>query len=413
MDHRIIIYIPTWKRPQVIERVLSEELEFLSELNIDICIYDSSPDNETYRVVHNYESQYSNLRYESVDECIPSNEKYFNICQKEADGEYEYVWIIQDHMIFTKATAEYLLQMLEHKSDFYYLDMMSDQNTYTIEEDLNEFAVKSAWMLTRFGTAILRTDSFLKEIDWNDKRKWLNKKTINNSHIGLYFERLAEMKNPKVETISFVRDQFYDFMRFQPVAWNCALLRICLECWGTTICRLPSIYKKKEILQSQDTLFISTTQLLLMKDEHRYGIGAYLRYRKWIEKIYPSRVIEFRDVAFWAVKKSEKKYFGRILEVMYRACGKNEKIFIYGAGRHAVEFSRYVNYKNIPFEAFLVSCKEGNPKMIGEHPVIEASNMEKDVDALVIIAVAESGVEPIRQRLKTLQNTKLEVISLT
>ena len=411
LNHKIVIYIPTLKRSYAIQRVLSEELGFLSELNIDICIYDSSPDNETCNIVKQYKSQYSNLKYERVSERIPSNKKYFDICEKEARGKYEYVWIIQDHMVFTRLAALHILDSLDKQADFYYLDMMGEKCAFTDETDLNEFAVKSAWMLTRFGTAILRTDSFLNGVDWNNKKKWLNKKTINNSHVGLYFERLAEMDNPRVETISFARDQFYDFMRFQPVAWSNELLRICLECWGTTIYRLPSFYRKEAIVRSQDSLFISTTQLLSLKAQRRYGLLAYWRFKKWIELVYPNRKDEFKGVATLTLKRAEHKYIGNVIQMIDEAAERGLKIYIFGAGRHASEFSRYISEKNIEFDGFLVSKSEGNPERIGEHLVLEAHEALEKEDALIIIAVAAQNVESIKSSLAKI-NHKVIITSL-
>lgn len=413
MEKKLIIVVPTWERRFAIESFLSQEIRLLENLNVDICVYDSSRSDDTFKMVCKFKSKYKNLHYERVENTIPSNEKYFDICEKSVGSKYKYLWIIQDHLIIKQEAIQYLLNALETYSDFYYLDMFSDEYIQRTEYDLNLFAINSAWMLTRFGTAVFKIDSFLKGVNWGKvKEKWLNDKTINNAHVGFFFEKLAEMKNPKVESLSFKRDQFYDFMRFQPVAWDRELLRICLECWGMTIESLPNIYNKERILQSQDALFISNMKLLSMKSEHRYGVNEYERFKEWICKIYPNRGKKFKDIAYLSQEDAERKYLGIVFDSITKAHKKQYPVYIYGAGRHGTEFASYLDRKKIPFDGFLVSTKEGNPNDICGHYVFEAEMKIRKGNTLIIIAVAKGSVSLIRNMIDEISDNPNDVLSL-
>ncbi|MBP5553344.1 MAG: hypothetical protein J6X94_00575 [Lachnospiraceae bacterium] len=412
-ENKLLIVIPTWERCQAIERLLSEEVEVLSEFKIDICIYDSSRGDETFKLVCEYIKKHKNVLYERVDDAIPSNVKYFDICRKISDSKYKYLWIIQDHLIIKREAIQHIINALDTCADFYYLDMFSNMYNQKVENDLNSFAIKSAWMLTRYGTAVFKIDSFLKGIEWDGKiDKWLNDKTINFSHVGLIFERLIEMNNAKVESVSFKREQFYDFMRFQPVAWDGELLRICLECWGMTIEKLPNTYRKEQIMQSQDALFISNIKLLSLKSEHRYGVNEYERFKEWICKIYPERDKEFKDIAYLPGEIAEKRYFGKIFDAINKAREKQAPVYVYGAGRHGTELASYLDKKKILFNGLLVSTKEGNPNCINDHYVYEASEKIRNGNALIIIAVAKGSVDLISKMIDDISDNPNDVLIL-
>ena len=108
--NKLLIVIPTWERAYAIERLLNEELAVLEEQNIDICIYDSSHGDGTAEVVKDNKRNYQNLIYERVDESIPSNDKYFDICKGKIKSKYEYIWIVQDHLIIKMSALKYLLE---------------------------------------------------------------------------------------------------------------------------------------------------------------------------------------------------------------------------------------------------------------------------------------------------------------
>lgn len=57
---------------------------------------------------------------------------------------------------------------------------------------------------------------------------------------------------------------------------------------GEVISRLPEVCTNKlEVMRTQDKWFLSKYSLLIYRKEKTYGFKTFLKYKKWIKKIYP------------------------------------------------------------------------------------------------------------------------------
>lgn len=414
MQQRLCICIPTHKRKDAVLEKLNREISFLKEYAVDVYVFDSSLDEETYAIVSEIQNQgYSNLYYEKDTSIHTSNEKVFRIYQKMAAYEYDYVWIIHDHTVCTRNAIEYLLHVLEQKSDFYLLKMQeSNFKTYTFTS-LDEFALNGAWTLNSFGTAIVKKESFLQGCDWKYfEEKYLGVKTINYSHIGFYLERVSQINECSLVRVEFSRECFYDFLRYEKPSWYDETLRICLECWGETITKLPSVYRcKDEILQTQDKCFLSKNNLVEFKHDGIYSILTFLKYSKWIKKIIPELYKDAFKIALLPYKVVKKIYSNTLLKPIQNAIKSGKKICIYGAGRHGQECAEYLTKNNVTVDGFLVTKLDGNPKEIKEISVYEAKEYIKKEDVFIIIAILTSGVAEVESYLTSLDIKKSDYIS--
>lgn len=166
--------------------------------------------------------------------------------------------MIHNHTVCTENALIWLLEALNYEKDFYVLNMQSDREKIEKFENLNDFLLCSAWRLNSFGTSVIKTSTFLKGTDWKRiSDKYNDEKTLNYSHIGFYFERASEINGVEVCEVFFDRKDFIDFKREEKINWSKDTIRICMECWGNVIMRLPEVYtKKQDTLRTQDNNII-------------------------------------------------------------------------------------------------------------------------------------------------------------
>ena len=399
---KIAVCIPTYHRPGKIREVLEKEIVFLQRHDVDLHIFDSSEDTETGKIITEY-SQYGNLHYHMTDSGICSNEKVFNIYQEYAK-EYEYLWVIHDHTVFTEDALCYILERLEDHISYYFLEIQSHSYDWEDITDLERLFYETAWLSGRFGTVILKSRPFLYNVDWEYfKRKYLTETMWTYSHIGFYFERASQIADFKARIIRFPRDLFSDISRSQKVGWYRDSVRICLECWGEVVLSLPECYgNKQEVLKTQDQWFMSKYSLIAYKSNGAYGIRQYWKYRKWMRMIAPGAQRDAFFIALLPGAVSRRLYSGKLIAAIKRKWREGRNICIYGAGRHAVECMAYLDTCGIEVDAFLVTKREGNPEYVGTCPVYQADTYVKDKKVFVVIAIMSDQVDEIKTYLDLL-----------
>lgn len=401
--NKVVVCIPTYNRADEIRTVLEKEIDFLHRHGVDVHIFDSSETAETKEVTAGYR-KYGNLYYHAVDSSICSNEKVFRIYREYA-GQYEYIWVIHDHTVFTEEALCYILDRLEDNIGYYFLKIQSQAFGWEDVTDSEKLLYETAWLSGRFGTVILKSDSFLQDVDWEYfSRKYLTEKMWNYAHIGFFFERASQIADFKARIIQFPRDLFSDISQNQKTGWYRDSVRICLECWGEVISSLPDSYTNKQaVLQTQDKWFISNYSLITYKKNRVYGIWQYWKYRKWIKIITPDENRNAFLISFLPVSISWRLYTKKLILDIRRNQLEGRKICIYGAGRHAIECLDYLECCGIGIDAFLVTKKEGNPDNIREYPVYQADDYVRDKTVFVVIAIMSDKVSEIKEYLTSLE----------
>lgn len=400
MGVKLCICIPTCNRSECIDRVLKEELEILKETGIDIRIYDSSDNDDTKRLVIDYRNRgYQNLSYRRVDHAVHPNRKAYGIFKEAEKMRYDYIWLIHDHTYCSAEDAlRNILDALSEGGDIYLLNMQSNGFRVIEIDDLDEFLLLGAWPLNSFGASILRVESFIKGADWTSfSKKYLRKETLNYAHIGFYFERAAQMEHIRIRKLELPRESFLDFLRYEKTSWDRETIRICTECWGSNIMKLPDIYKKKyQALRTQDKWFLSKYKLIFYKKSGQFSVKSFLKYHKWFRLITPETYWQVMMIAVLPFRVSKYICCHKLMHRIRRAQLRNEKILIYGAGRHAVECAELLENLNLNFDAFIVTSKDGNPEKLLGYPVCKAEEILRKDAAIIIIAVLTSGVKEVK-----------------
>ncbi|MCM1100967.1 MAG: hypothetical protein NC398_06240 [Acetatifactor muris] len=400
---KVALCIPTYNRAEEIRTVLEKELDFLHRHAVDVHIFDSSETETTKRVVTGY-GHYENLYYHAVDSSIRSNEKVFHIYRDYAD-QYEYVWVIHDHTIFTEDALCYILEQLDDRIGYYFLQFQS--NSYEREDitDRERLLYETAWLSGRYGTVILKSEGFLRETDWEYfSRKYLTDEMWNYAQIGFCFERASQIADFKARILRFPRDLFTDISTDRKIGWYQDCVRVCLECWGEVISSLPDSYTNKQaVLQTQDKWFISKYSLITYKKNRVYNFGMYWRYRKWIKKIAPDESENAFWISFLPVSASWRIYTRKLILEIRRNRSDGREICIYGAGRHATECLEYLECCGVDIDAFLVTKEEGNPDRIREYPVYQADGYVREHKVFAVIAIMSDKVDEIKTYLDSLE----------
>lgn len=408
MSVKFCVCVPTCNRSACIERVLDEELGILRRTGIDICIYDSSSNDDTKQLVSNYQCRgYSNLFYKHIDYTVHPNKKACLIFKEAEKTGYDYIWMIHDHTYCSDERGLlYILEALSEGYDFYLLNMQSNAFRMTEIKDLDEFLLLGAWPLNSFGASILRVDSFIKGTDWRAvSKKYLKKKTLNYAHVGFYFERAAQIKDVKICRLELPREFFLDFLRYEKTSWDKETIRICTECWGSNILKLPDTYKKKYLaLKTQDKWFLSKYKLIFYKKSGQFTVKSFLRYQKWFWLMWPETYLLNFMIAVLPFEISKFICCNKLIKRIRKARLMRRKVLIYGAGRHAVECAELLGNIGLDFDAFIVTSKEGNPERLVGHPVFAAESMLKKKTALIIIAVLSSGVSEVEKYIRQLSD---------
>lgn len=398
----LCVCIPTYNRPDAIEKVLNKEIALFEKYSVDVIVFDSSDNKETEVVVEKFIKEgYKNLSIKKYDPKIKANEKVFLLYEDMMESTYDYIWMIHDHTVCNEEAVIYILQQFELEGDFYLLKMQSGKFETSRITRLDDFLMKGAWILNSFGTAILNRKTFLKGTNWEKiSQKYLTPQKLNYSHIGLYYERISDMKEPSIIQLEFSRECFLDFMRYEKPSWENEAVRICFECWGNVLMSLPAEYtNKKEVLRTQDKWFMSKYNLLEYKKNGRFNLAVFLTYKKWIKRIMPENYANAFWIAVLPYRWAKYKYTSKLLREIERKRREGRKICLYGAGRHAFECYTYLQKQDVRIDSYLVSRMEGNPKQINGCPVYQADEYLKNNSAFIIIAVLTSGVSEVTRYL--------------
>ncbi len=409
----LCVAIPTFNKHENIQRKLESEIAVFNKYDIDIYIFDSSSDSLTEEVIEDYSKKgYSNIFLKKYNDNPSSNEKVYRIFEWAAEAGYEYLWMIHDHTVCNEEAIVFLMNILKsEKNDFLLLNMQAGE--YKIEkfDDINDFLLKGAWRLNSFGASIVKTDTFLGGVDWTFmRRKYGDNKTLNYSHIGFYFERIAEMKYPLISQIFFERKDFIDFNRTKKIEWEKDTIRLCLECWGEVITRLPDVYEnKREVLRSQDRWFLSKYSLLIYRKKGYFSFKEFYKYRKWLKTIFPEDYWRDFFICILPYKLAERFICKKLGDHLTEAKRKEKEIFIFGAGRHAVECASFLLERGTEFQGFIVSDIKGNPEELLNHKVYLAKKESLPSHITVLIAVLSSGVEEVIALLQNLTDEGMDI----
>ncbi len=407
MSKKLALCIPTYNRSKEVEKLLQDLSAFTGD-DFVIYIFDSSESDDTRLVVDRYAG--AQVFYEFVTGAEYSNQKVFRIYERMTESEADYVWLMNDHSVFNDAALDFIRRALAEDGDFYLLDVRCPAFAVTDFKDLDDFLLRAAWQLTYYGAGIVKRESFLEGVDWDYLAgKYLTAETMEYSQLGFYFERASQMPRVKLKQIGLLRDSMLDRRRYEKPAWQKDKFRICTQCWHEVIMRLPEAYKAREkALGTMDSWYLSRFSLMEMKEDGGYGLFSLLRYGRFLRRIAPEMAANALWIALLPLWLCRRLLTGKLLGKIKAARKAGRRVYVYGAGRHGVDCTNYLESCGIVHDGFLVTELEGNPRRIREYPVYAAGE-KLGPGCLVILAFLSNGQSPVEVWLDELRANGMDI----
>jgi len=198
MSPKVSVVIPTYKRPHLIRRAIQSVLNQTYK-NFEIVIVDSSPDNETEKVVNSFNDKRIKYIHNKVRTYPPAAR---NQGVRESSQDSKYIAFLDDDDEYFPQYLEKTIKRLEEKNDLAFvttyaeLRVQGGEKLPKIHGKLNEF-----WRLAAGNGCVLRKEIFTKENIWYDE-----KMLFEDLDLGF---RILQNSNNKVESIPKVLYVFY------------------------------------------------------------------------------------------------------------------------------------------------------------------------------------------------------------
>lgn len=403
------ICIPTYKRPEAINELFLRYLDIYTNMGFDIHIYDSSDDVDTKEVFDKY-SDNDRLFYHAVDPKVHSNMKVYDIYEEFVGGDYEYIWVQSDSIRWTLDSLNIIKDAINTgKHDLIIPNYRDVEQIGTREyEDINAFFRDCAWHMTLYGATIVRK-SVLDNINWEElKKKYGVSDRINFSHVGMYFEQIANMECFKALHIGLPLNSLSSSLYKKGSGWRKDTFFIHCECWPSVINALPDVYVyKKEVIKKQgkNAGDLTTEGIKKLRSEGVLTPRTIHKYASVWEEVSD---IPLRTMCFYAyippkIARSlmdETKAERRRKKQIKRFSRQYNRLFLYGCGLKGDYYGELLEEMNIDYEGYLISKGISDKKMLRGKPVREiASDLINDESVGIIISLYELKTEQVLESL--------------
>ncbi len=410
---RLAFCIPTYNRSAIVGEFLEQFAFIFYQLGIDIVYYDSSEDNTTELVVKRWKNVYQNITYIHTPLDWHANYKVMYIYEQYSQNHmYDYLWVCGDSVRHSEKILKQVIALLDSDYDMIVINGTgrggNGTRGYT---DGNEFFQHCAWHMTLFGAVIVNVHTILENAPWSYiEEKYEIPKHINYSHIGLYFESIYRLDKFRAYHLAAGQEVWGSRLK-RRAGWYQDAFQILCEYWPSTVNALPSYYTDKWTAINKLGYYscLLPWSFLFFRSGHVYNIHTFFKYRKIL--IGMSRLNTFQlwslsclnpKVAYYLATNGLNSYVKDCQKIyrLHSYCKKSQKIFIYGAGGVAQRYAGYLDRKRIPYQGFLVTQEENNPKQLKNYPVIPLGEFKASYDEVgVIIGLNRKNMKDIQPML--------------
>lgn len=290
----LCIIVPTCNRKKAIEYYINVTGKRLWHYGIDLIIYDSSDNDEIYRLVEKARKQgYTNIVYDKYDGYYDGKSIDHKLIEayRQYESKYKYIWLCRDGIAINFDYMHlYLLDLIEEEQDLILVDSdwrdIKNTGNKTYDECTKLFHEQCIRMVT-LGTIIVKSSFMMKVI---------NEIPISEENYSLWqviaiFQYYA--KHPEsVRASSYMGNVFiYNPSGTISSFWNTngKALWQWAERWYVVIASLPEVYNryKKDVYHIEMVDFhpFSVKTLMLIKANNGLGLSKiinYWKYLKWV-----------------------------------------------------------------------------------------------------------------------------------
>lgn len=290
-DKRFLaVCVMTYKHPDTVDTVLGYWVQLIKELGFDIYYYDSSPDDETEKIVKKYQQESEHIFYIRIpSEMSPDDKFLLPYDSKNLPYEYSYLWPVKDRMVPDLAMTVNIYQRLLIGCDFllvtphYYDDIYLADNEPELGMSAEEFYRDYAWAATDLVSGIYNYNTLLERFNVNEiKERYFFNGQCSFPHTAVIFHYLALMKKPAIYVIHTGKHTNTIFSAESISGWRKGSIGIDIfgNFWPRLNYAFPDVYDKykKEAIRREtnlNVLFGSVDGLISLHfadpDSHKYS----------------------------------------------------------------------------------------------------------------------------------------------
>jgi len=164
---QVSVIIPTYKRPHLIGRAIQSVLSQTYQ-NFEIVVIDSSPNNETEKVINNFNDRRIKYIHNKIRTNPPATR---NKGVRESSQDSKYIAFLDDDDKWLPLFLEKTVGRLEEKNNLAYVTTYSELRTYDGKKLPKVHGKLDEWWRISFGNGCLvRKEIFTKENLWFDEK---------------------------------------------------------------------------------------------------------------------------------------------------------------------------------------------------------------------------------------------------
>lgn len=203
-ENKMVVCIPTYENPNVVEDVLSHCAETYKRYGLDVYYFDSSKDNKTKYVIEKYQRKgYDNLYYIHIDSERPVVKKFEDIfLMRYLKKEYSYMWYLRDRCWCEEITLLLMYRAVTEKHDLIFFDIGHRESSAEVSycQNADEFYHRCGDYATSMDATIYNVNSMLREnFDlWEFTNKYQEGSRKDFYHFLVIFNQLAKKRVPDI-----------------------------------------------------------------------------------------------------------------------------------------------------------------------------------------------------------------------
>ncbi len=258
-NNKMAVCIPTYRRPEVVGDILFRCAELYKRYGLDVYYYDSSEDEETKKVVEEYQGKgYDNLYYLRIDP-DPLMKKVRHIFKMDLiRKKYTYMWYLKDRCWYGESTLKLIYEAMKEQHDLIFLNVGHPESPCKISvcQDADEFYHRCGNYATSIDTTIYNVQSLLKS-DFNVEdfcEQHDGEYFLSFFHFLIIFEQLAKKEKPDIcllagrSVVPFGSEKISS-------GWNESRIHTWGKLWLEANQSLPDCYTNREDVIKRTTSF--------------------------------------------------------------------------------------------------------------------------------------------------------------
>lgn len=269
----------TYNHPETMDEVLGKICPSYISRGIDIYVFDSSDNENTFNIVKKYEKEYSQgLYYVNVDFISSGDAKYLYVLKESGLSEkYDYIWPTKDRCYFSGETLDAIVAALETEPDVVLAADERDRYEFYIPDYCDEYSDNVTFFahygnLTCNWEALIRkSETMIRPIDWSKYENLYKTDDSNNFNQTLtLFARLSELPDPRIKIVHVIPGE-KSYSDKSESMWKKDIVKIWVDKWVSAVFSLPAEYDgyKQHIIKDQlghPSLFGTIDSLIVLRN---------------------------------------------------------------------------------------------------------------------------------------------------